>query len=798
MVFHSNSEFYYQVNGGGVMYCSKCGCINEENALYCQECGNRLDGISTMQQMTQYDNSFHPNYSEVNVPQKRKRNILPWVISAAGLALAAVLVVLIIIFTKKDAVFDNIIASLKGTLEAKSCEFSIEVEQEYGDYSSEEEISGIFEYDLENEKLNYDINLEDNDESILYDGNVYYVYDETVTSTEDISDELDMIFEYYDEYKDALDDFGKVDWEELIDEAGLSNYFHEDKLQGCMNTLKKKLNDKEFFNKVCNEFQIKKENKETLYTFDFDVTKLTEAVIDIFEPAIDYDIDDFKDEILDQTDLIESFKLEITTQDNRLTSAHFNLEIIDKYSEDEVENNVQFTIEIDHYNKAAIDKDRLDNLIEDIPEDLSKDESVDYTEEASIGTPSKDTSTNTETLPATNETTVLELWYMDAGFQSSLIQDSISRFMTDYPNCTVNLTQVPYEEYSVRLISSIAAGEAPDIFITLGDYNTISYSNDGYIYDMKELMNQDNLKDRIMDAAISQITYKDKILGVPGESTTMVGFFYNKQIFDDYNLSEPATIEELEQICETLKANGIIPFAMGNSSSYTGSMYYSSLAVRKGGIEPFQSAVEGTGSFENECFTYAGEKIQEWVNNGYFNDNFNNMDDIIGEPRQLLYDGSAAMNLMASWYTSIIESESPEFSSHMGFFEFPAYSSGDQNSRIAIGALGGSYYSISSSCETPELAYEAITYLVDDTATNRLITVGYLPPMNTYIPESEIDQEIMEAANNAPTAQLCFDQYLPYQAADVYRTSIHDLFGLLTTPEQVNKAIQDELLMNLP
>ena len=37
--------------------------------------------------------------------------------------------------------------------------------------------------------------------------------------------------------------------------------------------------------------------------------------------------------------------------------------------------------------------------------------------------------------------------------------------------------------------------------------------------------------------------------------------FYNKGIFDEYDLEVPETLTEMRQVCETLQANGIMPFA---------------------------------------------------------------------------------------------------------------------------------------------------------------------------------------------------------------------------------------------
>ncbi len=106
-------------------------------------------------------------------------------------------------------------------------------------------------------------------------------------------------------------------------------------------------------------------------------------------------------------------------------------------------------------------------------------------------------------------------------------------------------------------------------------------------------------------------------------NVSLSGIYYNKDLFAKYNLEVPATVEELEAVCDTFVENGVTPFALANSAKWTGSMYFMNLAARKGGLEPFNAAVAGTGSFEDECFVWAGEKIAEWTEKGYFPEGVN-------------------------------------------------------------------------------------------------------------------------------------------------------------------------------
>lgn len=174
-------------------------------------------------------------------------------------------------------------------------------------------------------------------------------------------------------------------------------------------------------------------------------------------------------------------------------------------------------------------------------------------------------------------------------------------------------------------------------------------------------MDKDGYKDRFLDGALSQATYKDKLWGVPVENTTAGVFFYDKELFKKYNVEVPKTYDELTAACETFKAAGIAPFALGNKFQWPGQQYYMYLALRLGGAEAFTDAAEGKGAFNSEPFVKAYEMLQDMIKKDYFNKGYNTLDTDAGQPKQLLYSGKAAMYLNGTWEVQLIQQENPDF-----------------------------------------------------------------------------------------------------------------------------------------
>jgi raffinose/stachyose/melibiose transport system substrate-binding protein len=382
--------------------------------------------------------------------------------------------------------------------------------------------------------------------------------------------------------------------------------------------------------------------------------------------------------------------------------------------------------------------------------------------------------------------TSIELWHIQStGAGPEMIQQAVDRYMADNPDVTVQAVPMQNDPYKTRIRTAIGAGDGPCIFISWGGGPLLEYVNAGQVVDLTEYMQQDNYVDRFMPAALTNITFNDRIYGVPVENTSVAGFWYNKDIFDELGLTPPTTYEELLSVIETLKANNVVPFALANKTMWTSSMYYMYLVDRIGGPETFANAANRTGgSFEDEPFVRAGEMIQDLVRMDAFNRGFNGLDYDTGQSRLLLYSGNAAMELMGSWQIQNVLAENPDF--NMGFFPFPAVEGGEGDPRNVVGTVGNNFYHISSSCEYPDEAFELLTYLIDEESVEFRVNAGRIPPIRGIAEriEDPLMQEVLQMVEAAPSVQLWYDQYLPPQLGEVHKNTMQALFGLEITPEE--------------
>ena len=392
----------------------------------------------------------------------------------------------------------------------------------------------------------------------------------------------------------------------------------------------------------------------------------------------------------------------------------------------------------------------------------------------------------------------LEFWHIQTmAPRVDIIEASVARFMEANPQYNVEIVPIVAEVYQQRILIAMSAGEVPDVFISWSGGPMIEYINAGHIADITDMFNASGQLDKFLEGGIAQSTYNGRIYAVPVEGSAVAVFWYNRDIFDRLGLSAPSTIGELEQVADTLVENDIIPFALANSYMWPGSFYYMYLATRYGGLEPFRDAVSGAGSFEHPAFEFAGERIQDWVNRGFFATGFNGLDENLGESRQLLYAEMAAMHLMGNWFVSQMMGENPDFMDHIGVFAFPAYENSNVNPDIAIGTAGDNFYHVSTTAPSLQGAFDLIMSLLDETAVEERVAAGAIPPLRGIYPDVPLSREALAIMQGAPEVQLWYDQYLPSAIAQVHLNASQGIFGLTMTPEEKNAALQEAMQTHL-
>ena len=196
----------------------------------------------------------------------------------------------------------------------------------------------------------------------------------------------------------------------------------------------------------------------------------------------------------------------------------------------------------------------------------------------------------------------------------------------------------------------------------------------------------------------------------------------------------------------------------------------------------------GDESFDIAPNVEAAAKYQEWIDNGYFTQDFNGIgyDDAF----QLFSNGQGAMFLTGTWISGDL-SAGPN-ADKMGFFLFPGPTEGGFKPIVAGTSTG---YTIRKDSPNTDLAAEYIDWMMSDRAMELWIGAGLVPVV-------EVDPAVLEEGTlyadmvNAWESVLATNSaghYIDWATPTFYDTitaSLQELGGFQITPQEFTQKVE--------
>ncbi len=133
----------------------------------------------------------------------------------------------------------------------------------------------------------------------------------------------------------------------------------------------------------------------------------------------------------------------------------------------------------------------------------------------------------------------------------------------------VVVEEVPGDNnYVEKVKAQMRANQLPDLVYAAG-YNILDESLDYVdLVDLTPYLEADQEWKSLFDEGTLKYNTRDgKVYAIPDEGT-IIGYFYNKELFEEAGIDKPAeTWNELFEQAELLKSAGIVPFSMDTSDS---------------------------------------------------------------------------------------------------------------------------------------------------------------------------------------------------------------------------------------
>ena len=201
-------------------------------------------------------------------------------------------------------------------------------------------------------------------------------------------------------------------------------------------------------------------------------------------------------------------------------------------------------------------------------------------------------------------------------------------FQEKYPNITIDFVQFGGGEENSFIQSRLASNTLPDVVGISASSFGKELADNGTLYDLKDTVAASRIVPSALESytspggAVYAITY--------GLSTTVM--YYNQEMFEENGLTPPKNWDEFLKVCETLKTNGITPLSLAMDVSIGNTAF--------------------SYGFGNNM---AGKDWKEDMENGSFDFNIPEIEDIFTKVKQLNDSGYLQGGVVTADYNSAIE-----------------------------------------------------------------------------------------------------------------------------------------------
>lgn len=265
------------------------------------------------------------------------------------------------------------------------------------------------------------------------------------------------------------------------------------------------------------------------------------------------------------------------------------------------------------------------------------------------------------------------------------------------------------------LKAKFATGDLPDL---LQSYGAKWLNNVAGVLDQMQVL--ENVDMSQYDQSMLEqggFIWDGKLYGIPIDSTSLVGVFYNKTVFANAGIDKtPANWKEFLDVCDKIKASGVTPLYYAGADTWTLQCFthfgFNQDVVDSGlSYRDFWKEMNTNKRHYSDAKNFAGaiEKSKELVDLGYVNETY--LSDTYDMAQTALAEGTAGMHVNGTWIYDEIASKYPEAADQIGSFVLPLFDGTNYTCSSMPGALG-----MTEACSNTEAGQKALNFLASKEA----------------------------------------------------------------------------------
>jgi glucose/mannose transport system substrate-binding protein len=250
---------------------------------------------------------------------------------------------------------------------------------------------------------------------------------------------------------------------------------------------------------------------------------------------------------------------------------------------------------------------------------------------------------------ATTKVEIFSWW--TTGGEAAGLQNLIDQFKSENPTYEVFNTVVaasPGSDARAILIPRMRGGDPPDSFqVGMGHELIDAWVKTGYMEPLDDVYSTYGLNDAFPQGVLDIVSWDGHPWSVPVDIQRANVLWYNQSILQANGIDAAtlSTFAGWQAAAETLKAAGITPLALGDSSPWVAVHLFEVVAAGTLGAEKYKGLWDGTTD-------WTGAEVQAVLDNFKMMLSYVNADHAAlswDQANQMVIDGKAAMTIMGDW-----------------------------------------------------------------------------------------------------------------------------------------------------
>ncbi len=331
----------------------------------------------------------------------------------------------------------------------------------------------------------------------------------------------------------------------------------------------------------------------------------------------------------------------------------------------------------------------------------------------------------------------------NASFFDEPEQAAINRFQELAPSI-----EIDRQNYGFNPSNYLLETPPPDVMLVWDSYDLRSAGALGLLSDLSDIWTEGNFTEAYGRRFRDISRFEGTLRFVPA-AFSWSGIYYNREIFERYGLTPPATWEEFIRICDTLLANGITPMSLAGQNPFVSILWFDYLNMRLNGPEFHRDLIAGRVDFNDVRVARVWEMWKSLLDRGYFNERPGSTSEMNSMTSLIRGDGDTPLSwekaVMALAPNFSLADLPPLFADELDFFQFPQMDPNLPMGEVSLvfgyiipadalnRAEAGAFIGFMGSAEAHELQLKGISE--DDT------DIGYAPV------HREIDRDLLSAAS---------------------------------------------------